>query len=226
MRKGKWLVLVGTLSVLVLVLSMLPGCGSKTPEITSISPSSGGAGEEVTITGTNFGESQGSGVVNFGSELTGDIQEWNDTKVMVKVPEDLKDGEYKVSVTNDSGETSETVSFTVTTEEDQLKEEVQKEAEEKEEAEKEEEEAQKEQALAVLQTIMLEYAEANAASDVGDIKISNIQISEDGKTATADVSGVYTSGPNEGQPTETVQIKAENQDGTWKVVDMGDIGSS
>jgi IPT/TIG domain/Beta-propeller repeat len=41
------------------------GGGSSTPTITSLSPTSGLVGTSVTITGTNFGSSQGSSTVNF-----------------------------------------------------------------------------------------------------------------------------------------------------------------
>jgi len=69
---------------------------SAEPVITSISPTSGPVGTEVTINGTNFGSDCGSGHwcsygVNFGqgyaNNLFDNIISWSMTKIVVKVPQ-------------------------------------------------------------------------------------------------------------------------------------------
>jgi len=54
------------------------------PHITSISPSSGVAGDSITINGTNFGASQGSGNVWLGSNY-GNVVSWSDTQVIATI---------------------------------------------------------------------------------------------------------------------------------------------
>ena len=55
-----------------------------TPQITAISPTSGVAGTAVTITGSGFGASQGSGTIVLGS-ISGVVQSWSDTQVVAAV---------------------------------------------------------------------------------------------------------------------------------------------
>ena len=56
-----------------------------TANITSISPSSGVAGTQVTITGTSFGSSQGTSDVTFGT-LVASPTSWSDTSISVSAP--------------------------------------------------------------------------------------------------------------------------------------------
>ena len=56
-----------------------------TPQITSVSPTSGPAGTTVTITGTGFGASQGSGTVVIGG-VSAPVVSWNNTQIVVIVP--------------------------------------------------------------------------------------------------------------------------------------------
>jgi IPT/TIG domain-containing protein len=56
------------------------------PTITSVSPTSGLPGTQVTITGSGFGAVQGSGQVLLGT-MTGVVQSWSDTQVMAQVKE-------------------------------------------------------------------------------------------------------------------------------------------
>lgn len=98
--------------------------------ITEISPSSGGIGQYVTISGTNFGIR--TGTVTFegsdGNTATASIDFpeacdghfWNDDEVTVIVPESFDNGDamvagsYTVYVTNTDGTESTSTSFTVT----------------------------------------------------------------------------------------------------------------
>ncbi|MDR3685499.1 MAG: IPT/TIG domain-containing protein [Coriobacteriia bacterium] len=56
-----------------------------TPVVTSISPDSGPVGSTVTISGSGFGASEGSGVVTFGGVTTTALT-WSDTTITVAVP--------------------------------------------------------------------------------------------------------------------------------------------
>ncbi|HEY6141509.1 MAG TPA: SBBP repeat-containing protein, partial [Thermoanaerobaculia bacterium] len=56
-----------------------------TPHITGVSPTTARAGDSITITGTNFGATQGSGQVWLGSKLAGSIVSWSDTQIVATV---------------------------------------------------------------------------------------------------------------------------------------------
>lgn len=86
------------------------GSGSPSPTITSLSPSSGPAGTAVTITGTNFGATQGSSSVTFnGMAVT--PTSWSTTSLVAPVPNGATTGNVVVTV---GGVASNGVSFTVT----------------------------------------------------------------------------------------------------------------
>ena len=83
------------------------------PTITAISPASGNTGQYVTISGNNFGNSQGNGHVYFGTKSAGkeagyDFPAecknalWSDSQILVKVPSGLSTGASNVEVVNDS----------------------------------------------------------------------------------------------------------------------------
>ena len=55
-----------------------------TPQITSISPTSGSAGTAVTISGSGFGSTQGAGTALVGS-INGQVVSWSDTQVVAAV---------------------------------------------------------------------------------------------------------------------------------------------
>ena len=99
-------VLLATVS---LVLSLvLFGCGkaSTKPEIKSLDPESGPPGSEVVINGGSFGSTQGTGVVFFsGKEVT--VVAWSDTVITVKVPSDMAEAAYGVTVETDQGASNE-----------------------------------------------------------------------------------------------------------------------
>ena len=88
--------------------------------ITSISPTRGAVGEEVTITGQNFGDMIADNTVTFlgdesdeGDNQVATISEASTTRLVVNVPDDVVSGPIEVEV-NGVPATSET--FTVTTE--------------------------------------------------------------------------------------------------------------
>ncbi len=96
--------------------------GGTTPQITSISPTSGpaGTGFEVTINGTNFGASQGSSTVTFwrGGGYTAPeapIVSWSDTQIVCEVPSGASSGDTSqgVRITTADG-ISNDYPFTVT----------------------------------------------------------------------------------------------------------------
>ena len=103
------------------------------PSITSISAGSAYAGQQVTVTGTNFGASQGSGYLAFSDSGTnwgvpGDsaaftIDSWSNTSITFTVPEPSgSNGEWAVTpgttatakITDSSGQASGTASLAIT----------------------------------------------------------------------------------------------------------------
>jgi hypothetical protein len=82
-----------------------------TPAITGISPSSGGAGTQVTITGSGFGAAQGNGRVLLGSIL-GTVVSWSDGQVVAAVAPGSTSGSVEVL---QAGLVSNSVTFTVVT---------------------------------------------------------------------------------------------------------------
>jgi Glucodextranase, domain B/IPT/TIG domain/Bacterial Ig-like domain (group 2)/Kelch motif/Galactose oxidase, central domain len=80
------------------------------PGISSLSPTSGAVGARVTITGTNFGATQGT--VTFGG-TSATIQTWTPNSISVQVPGSLGPGSVQV-VVNTSLASSDGLSFTVT----------------------------------------------------------------------------------------------------------------
>ena len=86
------------------------GGGGGGPSISSVSPTSGPVGTSVTITGTNFGTSQGSSTVTFGGTLATTFSGWNATSIGVTVPTGANTGNVVVTV---SGIPSNGMSFQV-----------------------------------------------------------------------------------------------------------------
>jgi hypothetical protein len=80
--------------------------------ISSFDPISGTVGTAVTIKGTNFGSTQGTSTVKFGSTAA-TVTSWSDTSIAVTVPT-LTAGGYTISVTTTSGAANSATQFTVT----------------------------------------------------------------------------------------------------------------
>jgi hypothetical protein len=83
--------------------------GGTAPSIASLSPNTGAVGTSVTITGTNFGVTQGTSTVTF-SGTAGTPTSWSATSITVAVPAGATTGNVVVTV---SGVASNGVSFTV-----------------------------------------------------------------------------------------------------------------
>ncbi len=71
-------------------------CGPA-PTITSINPTSGPVGTSVTITGTNFGASQGNSLVTFNGS-TATASPWSSTSIVAVVPTGATTGDVRVNV--------------------------------------------------------------------------------------------------------------------------------
>src|SRR2546426_3390345 len=80
-----------------------------TPSISSLSPSSGAVGTSVTVTGTNFGATQGTSTVTF-SGTAAIPTSWNATSIVTPVPAGATTGNVVVTV---GGVASAGLSFTV-----------------------------------------------------------------------------------------------------------------
>ena len=87
-----------------------PGAETFTPSITSLSPTSGTVESSVTISGVNFGASQGTSTVTFNG-AAGTPTSWSATSIVVPVPSGATTGSVVVTV---GGVPSNGVSFTVT----------------------------------------------------------------------------------------------------------------
>src|SRR5208283_3295045 len=86
------------------------GGGSSAPAITSLSPNTGVVGTVVTITGSNFGVTQGTSTVKFnGTAAT--TTAWSTTSITATVPTGATTGNVVVTV---GGTNSNGLSFTVT----------------------------------------------------------------------------------------------------------------
>ena len=72
------------------------------PDITSLNPTTAAIGQEITITGTNFGDPIGSGKVTFaGSGATDAVTSWSNTEIKINVPPLTVTG--NVTVTESTG---------------------------------------------------------------------------------------------------------------------------
>ena len=120
LRSRTLLRLLTTLSLLSVVVTMLYGCASATTDsaptkpvlsIANLNPISGSVGTSVTITGTNFGATQGTSTVKFNG-TAGTPTSWSATGITVPVPSGATTGNVVVTV---GGVASNGVNFTVGT---------------------------------------------------------------------------------------------------------------
>jgi YD repeat-containing protein len=103
---GPLVVTAGGISSNSFTFTVTPG-----PSITSVSPSTAAPGAAVTITGQNFGASQGSSVVRFNG-LPAGVSSWSATSIGTTVPATASTGPVTVSV---GQQTSNGAAFTVIT---------------------------------------------------------------------------------------------------------------
>jgi RHS repeat-associated protein len=80
-----------------------------TPNITSVSPASGWPGASITVSGINFGASQGSSTITFNGTAATPTN-WSDTQIVVPVPSGATSGNIVVTV---NGVPSAGASFTL-----------------------------------------------------------------------------------------------------------------
>jgi uncharacterized protein (TIGR03437 family) len=102
------------LLVLIVVAAGLIGMlfAAAAPTIKSVSPVSGYHGSAITITGTNFGATQGKSIVTFNGTPATSFVSWSDTVIKTGVPQGAPLGIGKVVVTVD-GIASNAVQFSV-----------------------------------------------------------------------------------------------------------------
>ena len=83
---------------------------SKKVDIITSVPKAAFVGDNITIIGTNFGESHGTGFVFFAGTKATDYTSWSDNEIVVKVPEGAESGKLWLEV---NGEKSNEVDFIV-----------------------------------------------------------------------------------------------------------------
>jgi RHS repeat-associated protein len=93
------------------IVEIIPPAGA-TPTITSLAPTTGPVGTSVTITGTNFGTSQGTSTVTFAG-VTATPTSWSNTSIVVPVPQGVPVGPAAVVVTVTGAGPSNSATFTV-----------------------------------------------------------------------------------------------------------------
>jgi len=95
--------------IMQMVAFRAAGSGSPAPSITSLSPTTGPVGTSVTITGANFGASQGTSTVTFNGTTT-TPSAWSATSITAPVPTGATTGNVMVTV---NAQSSNGVNFTV-----------------------------------------------------------------------------------------------------------------
>lgn len=85
-----------------------PACFGMAPGIEKVSPDEGKAGDKVTITGTNFGNSDCLRSVSFGPGHAATFKVESDSKISTTVPGGGRKGLAMLTVTTASGEVSKT----------------------------------------------------------------------------------------------------------------------
>ena len=92
------------------VMSNVVAFTVNTPHTATVSPTSGAAGASITITGTGFGPTQGTGNVWLGSTTAGQILSWSNTQIVATVAPGSVSGVERVL---QNGEWSNALTFTV-----------------------------------------------------------------------------------------------------------------
>ncbi len=80
------------------------------PQITKIAPDSAGVADEVTITGTGFGDKAGASFVTFNDIKANEVTSWSDIKIVLKVPAGAVSGTVWINMSDIK---SNEVKFTV-----------------------------------------------------------------------------------------------------------------
>src|SRR5580704_7826234 len=82
------------------------------PSITSVSPTTGGAGTVIEVYGSNFGSSQGSSAVTINGSSLGTSSYWTQGQAQFTLPSGLNSGNLVATV---GGTASNAISFTIST---------------------------------------------------------------------------------------------------------------
>ena len=93
------------LAIFLFLLLAIAGCdddnpadSKKAPQIHSIEPQEGYEGDEITFTGSNFGEIKGESIVSFNGVNVDEHISWSDTEIKVIVPSGVNSGKVWVEV--------------------------------------------------------------------------------------------------------------------------------
>jgi hypothetical protein len=108
-----------TICCMILVLAALlalPGCGkdststttitvpgSSGPVITGVNPTEVKAGDQVRLTGTGFGATQGTSSIMIGGSAVSTVLSWSDTEILAAVPAGAKTGVVVVTTAGAAG---------------------------------------------------------------------------------------------------------------------------
>ena len=92
--------------------NLVVGDGTSAPVITSLNPSSGAVGTQVTISGSNFGSQQGASAVTFNGVTAGVADSWTNAEISIKVPDGEATGPVVVTVSGKASNSDKI--FTVT----------------------------------------------------------------------------------------------------------------
>lgn len=95
----------------LLLVCVCQASAQSAPSISTLSQSLGAAGQPITISGTGFGATQGSSLVNFGSAVAS-VSSWSDSSVTASVPRALGAGNANIVITA-GGTPSNAASFLV-----------------------------------------------------------------------------------------------------------------
>jgi RHS repeat-associated protein len=90
----------------VLAMIFVVGALAQSPVITSLTPTSGVVGTQVTINGSGFGSTQGSSYVGFNS-WTGTVVSWSSTQIVATVPSHATTGPVTVTVGGTASNTNQ-----------------------------------------------------------------------------------------------------------------------
>ena len=111
-RLAQWkrIVLVG-----VVTLLLVGHAQAQAPSIAGITPNTGGVGEYMAISGSNFGATQGTSTVTFNGTPATVVNSWSNTHIATYVPSGATTGHIVVTVGGVSSATTQYDIFTVIT---------------------------------------------------------------------------------------------------------------
>ncbi len=89
------------------------GSGGTLPIMSALSPTSAGFGSSVTISGSNFGATQGTSAVKFNGTLASTITSWSASQIVVSVPNGATTGPVSLTVNSVQSVCSANCQFTV-----------------------------------------------------------------------------------------------------------------